>query len=186
MRRSLLPLVLVVVVAAACKGGGTGTSPTFVQPTFWVGDVVFSTKQVEAGLQSTYVVKGSVDWVKEEGEELAPLGTSYKIQSGFLTVTLTSESVASCRVSGGTTLTLRSGDGSLLLGPNGTYTGQIRAQKPFSATLSCSGGEVSLGSLAFVNLQMRGQVDNLRMEGTMEPLVAGGVTSSGSWDFLAR
>lgn len=197
MRRLLLPLVLVVVVAAACKGGGirpTPVAPTLVHPPSWVGTVVQSIRSVQAGIKETDAVEGPVTWIEDDNPELTPLvmGTaSYKIQSGSLTVTHTAVPESGpCTGKGETTLTLKSGDGSLVLGPDGTYTGHIRAEAPYSVTMSCPGvGSVSVPTLAFINLRMEGQVDNLGiMEGRMVPLVHAvtGVTITGSWTFVAR
>lgn len=184
MRRLSLPLVLVVVVAA-CRGGGT--APTPVQAPFWEGTAGYAYSLKQGEMEAEWILVGPVTWIKEKDPELAPLdgAASYIIQSGSLTVSRTGV-VGPCTVNGDTTLTLKPGDGSLVLSPNGTYSGHIRADKQFSYTISCP--DVASGSvpdIVAIRLDMEGQVDNLRMKGRMERVV-GSVTMTGSWDFLAK
>jgi len=186
MKLATSALLAAVVVAAACS---TAPTPVDIQAPFWQGNVAYSLDSSQAGVEDKRTLAGPVTWIKDEAPEPAPLagGVSYIIQSGSLILIHRAVS-GSCTIEGTTTLTLKPGDGSLVLSPDGTYAGSIHSVAPFVSTWSCPGpgADPSVWDAAPIDLEMKGQVDNLRMKGAMTTRVVDGVTMTGSWDFFAK
>ncbi len=187
MRRLLLPLVLAVVVAA-CKSDTGPTPVDSLQAPFWQGKVKYSRHSVTQELDETVTLEGPVTWIKDPDPELTPLvkGTAtYIILSGSLTVTHAGR-IGPCTLQGGTTHLLKPGDGYLLLSPDGTYTGSIHSEATFPTTVSCPPGNSGTlrDDVAAIDIEMRGQVANLRMQGAMAPITVSVSTFTGSWDFF--
>lgn len=191
MRRLLLPLVLAVLVAAACRGGGTGPTPVIRQPPFWEGTVRYSVLRVgdASGVSWRWSIEGGpVTWIKEQDPELPPLpgAVSYIIQSGSLRVSYNGAS-GPCTQLGEATLVLKPRDGYLVLGQDGTYSGSVGADTDFIATQSCPNATGPVDVSADIVLNMRGQVTGTgRMQGTMPEFTMGLSTINGAWDFLPR
>jgi hypothetical protein len=210
MRRSLLPLVFAVVVAAC--GGGNTTSPTSTAtnpalPLVWAGSAWFSeTTSRGIGREAYSRFEGTVTWQKDENLALpkllsVPVGSMrYAISASQMHVTFHADG---CNINGEADVALQPfqeeyppdepGDDPafwvsyLIVGQDGEYHGVIHSAAILSVTKVCQNGfrgTIEVGME--IHLYIRGSLINgRRMQGEMPPPFAS-TTRTGGWDFQGR
>ncbi len=196
MRRApfrILAATGLLAILYACGGGSTGPSTaTTLSPPFLDGKVSVSRRSVQGDLiDDTFVFEGKVTWTKDK-DELQPLrgGVAYEIYRGSLDVTHSGKisivGFGGCALDGHTKLELKPADGFLVLYPDGSYNGHLKAQRQFATTARCRNGVTHTFEEydMELRLEIKGNVvDGSRMQGEMLPLTFAIATFAGSWDF---
>jgi hypothetical protein len=194
MRRPSLPLVLTVVVATACGGGGTAPSavPNGSVPLAWAGTAKKTVHMDLPGLESTttWEIK-DVQWIRNVDPDPAPLAgeSIYKISSGQVTETVR-QVAGPCTLTGEVSFPLKAEDGFLIVGASGVYSGYIKRSVAdmMTVTNTCLGlsGSADIGGKMHLEIDSTADFgrSNSHLQGTKVTVVAG-TTQTSTWDFTA-
>jgi hypothetical protein len=186
--RSRFLLMGLVLATAACSEGPTQPDPVEAfQPPRWQGPATFIRRTTAGPLDDTMSWTGDVTWIKDADPDPAPLvaGTAVYIPlSGEMTVTHSMRLGGVCSAERETKYHLKPGDGFLMVDSKGAYTGYLRGKATFGIKIACTVGSGGLDDdVAAMDLQLKGQVANSRMQDVMPVQNATSSAFSGNWDF---